>query len=575
MIGDDYVETSIKDKKLPSFSMPFKYFKDGFMEVMYSLMYVFYYGYIGLKTIFINPFLNIFNASSKRVDKVYKSTKMLMGKKDSTVVVPPIEETKSTQDNTQPNVDKEEVKVDKEEALPQLSFFAKLKDKLNVDLDQFKTKGQLKKLEQEKEALQKELADPNARRNTEPKMYLYTARNKAGRWLTGRFIGFSKMDVNSFLLNEGYEVYKIENNKWIDFMYGESKYSTHRMKNKDLVFWLTQLSTYIKSGITLTDSVKILMNQSGKNKTLQGINQSIAYQLTMGEAFSSALQKQGDVFPSLLINMLKAAEATGELEETLDDMVDYYTEIETNRKEMINAITYPVLVLVFALGVITFILLYVLPEFSKIYSGLDVEIKGLTKFLLNSSGFLKDYIWVIVLVVVIIIAVIVYLYKKVYSIRRAIQETLMRMPLFGSIIIYSEMTIFSKTFSSLLKNNVNITESIGILSKVTENEIYREIMIRTINNISKGEKISEAFKNQWAIPEIAYHMIVTGESTGQLAEMMNRVAHYYQEQHHTLVASLKQFIEPVMIISLAVIVGGIILAVIVPMFDMYNQISLS
>ena len=135
------------------------------------------------------------------------------------------------------------------------------------------------------------------------------------------------------------------------------------------------------------------------------------------------------------------------------------------------------------------------------------------------------------------------------------------------------MAVFAKTFASLLRNNVYITESIDILSRITSNEIYKEIMYNTIDNIVKGEKISTAFKDHWAIPEVAYYMIVTGESTGQLAEMMTRVSSYYQEMHRSLVTSLKSFIEPVIIILLAVVVGAIILAVIIPMFDLMGQLD--
>ena len=135
------------------------------------------------------------------------------------------------------------------------------------------------------------------------------------------------------------------------------------------------------------------------------------------------------------------------------------------------------------------------------------------------------------------------------------------------------MTIFTKTFSSLLKNNVYITDSIDILSKITNNEIYKEIMFQTIDNVAKGEKISEAFKGHWAVPDVAYYMIVTGESTGQLAEMMARVSSYYQVQHKSIVESIKSLIEPVLIVILAVVVGLILIAVVVPMFNFYQEIS--
>ncbi len=146
----------------------------------------------------------------------------------------------------------------------------------------------------------------------------------------------------------------------------------------------------------------------------------------------------------------------------------------------------------------------------------------------------------------------------------------MKLPIFGKIIIYNELNIFTKTFATLLKNDVFITDSIAILSNLTNNETFKEIMNDTINNIQKGEKISKSFKNHWAIPEVAYYMIVTGESTGELGTMMEKVSSYYQEEHKTIVNSLKTLIEPVMIVFLAVVVGGVLLAVMMPMFGLYE-----
>ena len=149
----------------------------------------------------------------------------------------------------------------------------------------------------------------------------------------------------------------------------------------------------------------------------------------------------------------------------------------------------------------------------------------------------------------------------------------MKLPVIKDIIIYNELTIFSKTFASLLRNNVFITDSMDILSKITNNEVYKSILYKTIQNIVRGDKISDAFKDHWAIPDVAYYMIVTGESTGELAEMMQKVSDYYQGLHKNMINSLKAFIEPIMIAFLAVIVGGIIIAVIIPMFNLYATIQ--
>ena len=343
------------------------------------------------------------------------------------------------------------------------------------------------------------------------------------------------------------------------------------MSKKDLIFFLTQLSTYLKAGITLNDGMKILTTQMNKNKNRQRVFESICYELQLGETFSNALAKQGNLFPALLINMIKAAEATGTLQETLDDMANYYTEVNNTHKEMVSALTYPAIITVFAIAVVTFIIVYVVPQFSTIYGQMDIPITGLTLFLVNLSNFLTKNLALILLLIVALIVLNIIMFKKVKMYRVFIQEISMKLPVIKNIIIYNEIAIFAKTFASLLRNNVFITESMGILSKITNNEIYKAIMFKTIDNIVMGEKISDAFKDHWAVPDVAYYMIVTGESTGQLADMMQKVSDYYQVMHKNTVNALKSLIEPIMIVFLAIMVGGILLAVIVPMFNAYNQ----
>lgn len=431
----------------------------------------------------------------------------------------------------------------------------------------------LKKMATLKAELQQELENETEARSKEPVLYYFKAMNPEGKIVNGTMNGYSKFDVNSFLVNDGYEVYTIKTSKTINFLYGETTLFRPTMSVKDLIFWLTQLSTYLKAGITLTEAIKILSKQMGnKNRNKQRAFKAISYELSLGETFSSALEKQGNMFPALLINMIKAAEATGTLIETLDDMTNYYTELDKTKKQMISAMTYPSIITLFALGVVTFILVFVIPEFVDIYNQSGASITGLTAFVINSSQFLSSnglYIFVCILALILVIAL---LYKNILAFRAIIQSFLMRIPVVGKIIIYNELTIFTKTFASLLKNNVFITDSMKILSKITNNEIYKNIMYNTINNIVKGNKISDSFKDHWAIPDVAYYMIVTGESTGELAEMMQRVSEYYQEMHRNIVNNLKSFIEPIMIVSLALIVGIIILAVIVPMFGMYDNI---
>jgi len=171
------------------------------------------------------------------------------------------------------------------------------------------------------------------------------------------------------------------------------------------------------------------------------------------------------------------------------------------------------------------------------------------------------------------VIVFMIVYKTVKVFRAIIQTMLMNMPIFGKIMIYNEVTMFTKTFASLLNHNVYITDSMEVLSKITSNEVYKMLIFDTITNLARGDAISNSFKNHWAFPTIAYEMILTGEKTGQLGTMMDKVAEYYQIQHKNAVNQIKAFIEPVMIVALAAIVGVILLSVVLPMFDMYQNVG--
>ena len=494
-----------------------------------------YIGY-GIKFVFYDFIANLYNGTSYRVSKAYNSSK--------------------------------EVVKTEEEKLYDLTRKKPKKEKVY----KYSAKT-LANLEKKKQALLVDLQTAGATRSKVPHVYYYKVKEQSGKISWGTMNGLSKLDINSYLMNEGLEVYEIKTSPFIDFAFKESSFMGKTVSTKDLIFWLTQLSTYLKAGLTLNNSVKILSNQMKGNKSRQTAFKAISYELTLGEAFSTALEKQGGMFPALLINMIKAAEATGTLVETLEDMANYYTEINETRKQMVSAMTYPSIITIFSLAVVTFILTYVVPRFVDIYEQNDVAITGLTKIVIDLSIFLKNnYLSILAFIAAGIIFIIIA-YRTVKAFKASMQIFLMHLPIIKDIIIYNEMAIFSKTFASLLNNNVFITDSMDILSKITNNEVYKSILYKTINNIVKGEKISEAFKDHWAIPDVAYYMIVTGEETGELGNMMQKVSEYYQMMHRNIVNNLKAFIEPIMISFLAIVVGGIIVAVIVPMFGMYNNIS--
>ncbi len=401
------------------------------------------------------------------------------------------------------------------------------------------------------------------------KTFNYTIKLNNGKKYTNQLEALSRDEVINFYSDQGYEVLKVSEVKGVNL---NVEIGGTKFKSGDLSFMLTQLSTYLKAGISLIDSVKILAKQADK-KYKRKIFDKLTYALFIGEEFSEALLDQEKVFPAMLINMVKTAEMTGDLPSTLDDMADYYTSISQTKKEMKSALTYPIIILFIAVGVTAFMLIYLVPQFVNMYSQQNATLPWITVLIMKISSYMKQNWFLIAAILLIILIVHISLYKSIKAYRKTIQIFNMRIPIFGKIIIYNEVATFTKTFASLLNHGVKIDESMEILLKITDNEVYKEIIIKTIDNISKGVVVSEAFKGEWAFPVVAYEMIVTGENTGQLGAMMEKVAEHFNFLHKNIISQMKSLIEPIMIVILAIIVGIIILSIIIPMFSIYNQIS--
>lgn len=447
----------------------------------------------------------------------------------------------------------------------------KIKEKYNIWFNNLSfIKDRKNRTEMKRESLLIDFDASDSMRSDKKMNYHYVAKTADGKMEKGYLGAFSKLDVHSYLLAEGYEVYEIKIIKGLSFGQG---IGSHKIKIAELVFFLTQLSTYIKAGIPLVDSIKILGKQASKSNT-KFVYKAIVYDLTMGDSFSEALSKQGVSFPKLLTNMVKSAELTGNLTETLDDMAEYYTSMSKTIKQMKSALTYPAVILVFASSVVVFILTFVIPSFVTMYRDADAEVPAITTFVINLSDFLtKNALWLVFGLVVVSLC-FYYMYKNIKVFRTFIQWLMMHSPIMGKIIIYNEVTMFSKTFASLWSHNVFITDSMEILSKITNNEIFKMLIFDAITNVARGEPVSTSFKDNWVFPTIAYEMLLTGERTGQPGPMMDKVAEFYQEEHRNAINQVKAFIEPALIITLSFVVGVILLSVVIPMFSIYGQLGL-
>ena len=446
--------------------------------------------------------------------------------------------------------------------------FKKIIDALNKPIGS--NPNDSKKLAANMQLKTMELTPADAIKNTKNVRYRYKVRDKSGKISTSTLDALSKVDVHSFLMSQGFDVISIEEDEIFNKL-GLAQLMIKPMSDKDLSFFLTQLSTYIKAGIPLVESISILSRQS-KKKATQNLYNRIVFELTSGETLSEALSKQGNIFPKLLINMVKTSELTGNLTGVLDDMSDYYKTSYENRKQIISAMTYPSVIFIIAIVVLVYIMIYVVPQFTDMYSQIGSDLPPITVFIVGMSDFLANNLIYVILVLVAIFIILIIMYKNITGFKKSVQWITMHIPVVKNIVIFKEVIMFTKTFASLINYDVFITDSMEILGKITDNEIYKMLIKNAVINLSNGESVSLAFKDNWAFPIIAYEMLVTGERTDRLGPMMSKVAEYYNTEQKNLIAQLKSLIEPVMIIMLALVVGIVLLAVIVPMFSMYSEI---
>ena len=406
--------------------------------------------------------------------------------------------------------------------------------------------------------------------DTEKLTFRYRYKNKKGKIKTAFFDAHNLEQAKNYLISEGYDLVSIELIKKgslnVDIVL------TSPIKTADMAFALTQISTYLKAGISLIDAYRVLAKQS-TNATTKKIYDMIVYDLLTGETLSEALAKQPKIFPKLLVNMVKSAELTGDLPPILDDMANYYSAIDKTKRETKSAMTYPTIVFFMAIAVIVFVLEYIVPKYVSMFSSWSSDLPSITVMTINFSNFIKNNLLEMLIILIMILLLYIYTFRNVKSFKKIMQFIYLRIPVVKKIIMYSEVSMFAKTFASLLNHGVFITDSMDVLMKVSDNEIYKEIIAKTVKNLNKGGKISEAFKDNPYIPIVAYEMIVTGESTGKLGPMMEKVADYYQNQYQTATTQIKSLVEPILIVFLTITVGLIIISIILPMFQMYQVIQ--
>jgi len=340
---------------------------------------------------------------------------------------------------------------------------------------------------------------------------------------------------------------------------------------KDIAIFCRQFSTLLMAGIPMVTALNVIVDQF-KGKLLGKILEDIANKVQSGSMLSRALEDKSDYFPAILINTVSTGEMSGSIDQALDKMAIYFEKEVKLRQKIINALIYPAVVILVAIGVLIIMLTFVVPTFVGIFSELNVELPATTKFIISSSNFLqKNFLILIILFIALILA-----YKAFRRTEKGgvlIDKIKIRIPVIGRIILGQIITRFTSTLGTMAAAGVNIVIALETTKNVMTNKFVEKKFDEVIESVQRGEGLSYPISQIGIFPKLVEVMIRTGEESGNLEYMLNKASEYYENEVENQITRLTAIFEPIMIVLLAIMVGFLLASIILPIFKLYGSIG--
>jgi type IV pilus assembly protein PilC len=344
-----------------------------------------------------------------------------------------------------------------------------------------------------------------------------------------------------------------------------------KVKTKELAIFTRQFSVMIDAGLPLVQCLEALGVQQ-ENKVFQSVLQAVRTEVESGSTLAFAMRQHPRVFDDLYTNMIAAGEAGGILDTILQRLSSYIEKAVKLKRAVKSAMVYPVVVLTIAVGVIILILWKVVPIFSNLFASMSVALPLPTRIVIGGSNFVGRYIIFIIPAFV----ALGYAFKRYYKTengRKMIDGTLLKVPVLGSVLRKIAVARFSRTLSTLISSGVPILEGLEITAKTSGNVIVENAIMKTRDSIEEGKTIVEPLRESGVFPTMVVQMVGVGEQTGALDTMLTKVAEFFEDEVDAAVADLLTAIEPLMILVLGVIVGGIVISMYLPLFSLISKLS--
>ncbi len=399
--------------------------------------------------------------------------------------------------------------------------------------------------------------------------FLWEAATKKGELKTGEMAATDEGVVRGLLRRQGFKsitVKKKPKDLAEYFRFGKQK-----VKEKEIVVFARIFSTMINAGLPLIQCLDLLAQQE-KNKTFVKIITSVKEEIEGGATLNEALKKHPKVFDDLFVNLVAAGESGGTLDVILNRLSAYMEKAMKLKSKVKGAMTYPAAVLVISIGVVALLLLKVIPVFQKMFEGMGGQLPAPTQFLINISQFFQSYF----LFMIAGIALVIYAFRRYYRTERGrltVDALTLKSPVFGPLLNKVAVAKFTRTLATMLGSGVPILEGLSIVSRTAGNKIVENAIIKTRQSISEGRTIAEPLSETGIFPPMVVQMIAVGEATGALDQMLAKIADFYDDEVDAAVEAMTALLEPIMMVFLGGVVGGMLICMYLPIFKMASVVG--
>ncbi|HEX8943587.1 MAG TPA: type II secretion system F family protein [Gemmatimonadaceae bacterium] len=392
--------------------------------------------------------------------------------------------------------------------------------------------------------------------------FTYTARSINGELKSATIDAPNRDEVIKQLKQQRLNVVKIDEGS------ATKRKRGGRIKMRDIVIFTRQFSTMINAGLPLVQALDILANQS-ENPALKDVTRQVVFDVESGNTVADALRKHPAAFTDLYVNMVAAGEAGGILDTILMRLAVFMEKNDALIRKVKGAMIYPSVIMSVAAIAITVLLVFVIPTFQTMFASAGIALPLPTRIVIGMSHILKTY-WYVFIGVIIGTFVTIKRYYATANGKLAIDRSLLKAPVLGDVLRKSAVSRFTRTLGTLISSGVSILDGLEITAKTAGNRVIQDAIMESRASIAGGETIAAPLKKSQVFPPMVISMIAVGEQTGGLDEMLSKIADFYDEEVDAAVSGLLALMEPVMIVFLGVIVGGMVVAMYLPIFDMVN-----